>query len=206
MPDNDKRSMRIASRRSQILDGAARLFAERGFHLTTTRDIANAAGVSEGTLYNYFENKEDLLMGLLQSLLDIQNLQSNLITALPQDPQQYLTSVLRARRDYTNHNMLYLQSILSEIFVNPALRQRYFREYYLPSVELLANHLQERNALGQLHTEDAAITSRLVFSLLLGVFFLQVLNDPVVDERWDDLEAAIVKAVVDRSSGGEQVA
>ncbi len=203
MPDIDKRTLRIASRRSQILDGAARLFAERGFHLTTTRDIANAAGVSEGTLYNYFENKEDLLMGLLQSLLDVQRLQSSLSAALPQDPQQYLTSVLRARRDYTNQNMLYLQSILSEIFVNPALRQRYFREYYLPSVELLADHLQERKALGQLHTEDAVITSRLVFSLLLGIFFLQVLNDPVVDERWDDLEAAIVKAVVDRSSGGE---
>ena len=53
-----RRERRIANRRTLILEAAARLFAEKGFHRTTTRDIAEAADVSEGTLYNYFENKE----------------------------------------------------------------------------------------------------------------------------------------------------
>lgn len=207
MPEtgSSKREARIASRRKQILDAAARLFAEGGFHLTTTRDIAGAAGMSEGTLYNYFHNKDDLLIGLLQNLIDIQRLQINLNTALPQEPEAYLFSVLRARRDFTSQNMLYLQSIISEIFVNPALRRRYFEEFYLPSVELVSEHLRERMALGQLGATDAAMTSRLIIAILFGIFMMQVLNDPLVGECWSELEAAIVKVLIDRSPGSEQM-
>lgn len=201
-----KRDQRIAARRKQILDAAARLFAERGFHLTTTRHIAEAAGISEGTLYNYFRNKDDLLIGLLQNLVDVQQLQNNLNTALPQEPQAYLVSVLRARRDFTSQNMLYLQSIISEIFVNPALRQRYFEEFYLPSVEHVSAHLRDRVASGQLDATDVTMTSRLVISILFGIFMLQVLNDPLVGERWGELEAAIVKVLIDRSpASGQQL-
>lgn len=207
MPEtgSSKREERIASRRKQILDAAARLFAERGFHLTTTRDIAGAVGVSEGTLYNYFQNKDDLLIGLLQNLIDVQQLQTNLNTALPQDAQAYLLSVLRARRDFTSQNLLYLQSIISEIFVNPGLRQRYFENFYLPSVSIVSEHLRERMALGQLDTTDAAMTSRLVIAILFGIFMMQVLNDPLVGECWSELEAAIVKMLIDRSPGSEQM-
>jgi AcrR family transcriptional regulator len=204
MPEvvNSKREMRVALRRRQILDAAARLFAERGFHLTTTRDIAEAAGVSEGTLYNYFQNKDDLLMGLMQNLVDVQQMQSNLTAALPQNPEQYLLSVLRSRRDFTNQNILYMQSIISEIFVNPGLRQRYFKEFYLPSVELLSEHLRERMALGQLGEKDAAMTSRLVIGILFGIFMMQILDDPLVTERWGELESAIVKVLIDQSLRG----
>ncbi len=50
---NDKREM--------IRNAAIRLFARRGFHHTTTDRIADAAGVSVGTIYNYFDNKQDIL-------------------------------------------------------------------------------------------------------------------------------------------------
>jgi AcrR family transcriptional regulator len=47
-----------AATRSRILDAARRLFAERGFEATTTRDIAQAAEIAVGTLFNYFPTKE----------------------------------------------------------------------------------------------------------------------------------------------------
>ena len=55
-----RRERQIAARREQIIQAAAGLFSSKGFHRTTTRDIAEAAEVSEGTLYNYFEDKDDL--------------------------------------------------------------------------------------------------------------------------------------------------
>src|SRR5512147_1631665 len=63
-----RRERQAAQRVEHILDAAARLFAEHGFHRTTTKDIAQAADVSEGTLYNYFENKNDLLFSILERL------------------------------------------------------------------------------------------------------------------------------------------
>ena len=51
----------VAKRRQQIIDAAVRLFVGKGFHQTTTREIAKAAGFSIGTLYEYIESKEDVL-------------------------------------------------------------------------------------------------------------------------------------------------
>jgi AcrR family transcriptional regulator len=58
------------SRRQQILDTAARLFDKRRYHEVRMEDLAIAAGVAKGTLYRYFEDKEDLYIALLVSALD----------------------------------------------------------------------------------------------------------------------------------------
>ena len=49
-------------RRRAILDSAVRVFAENGFFAARIRDIAAGAGVAEGTIYLYFEGKDDLLL------------------------------------------------------------------------------------------------------------------------------------------------
>ena len=52
------------SRRRQILDAALRCFSRDGFHNTTTADIVRESGVSQGTLYLYFENKDEIVAAL----------------------------------------------------------------------------------------------------------------------------------------------
>ena len=59
---------RLAARESAILDAARRVFAEKGYHGSTMREIAAAAGVATGTLYLYFRNKESLYTALLERL------------------------------------------------------------------------------------------------------------------------------------------
>lgn len=51
----------VERRRRQIVDAAVRLFIEKGFHKTTTRQIAAVAGFSIGSLYEYVASKEDIL-------------------------------------------------------------------------------------------------------------------------------------------------
>ena len=50
------------ARRSAILESAVRVFADQGFFAARIRDIAAGAGVAEGTIYLYFEGKDDLLL------------------------------------------------------------------------------------------------------------------------------------------------
>lgn len=52
------------SRRQQILDAARRCFSRDGFHATTTADIVRESGVSQGTLYLYFQTKDDIIVAL----------------------------------------------------------------------------------------------------------------------------------------------
>ena len=53
---------RQAHRRQHILEVAIELFSRQGFHRTSTRQIAQQAGIAEGTIFNYFSTKKDLLV------------------------------------------------------------------------------------------------------------------------------------------------
>lgn len=55
-----------AANRSRILAAAAKLFTRKGFHGTSTRDIAAEAGVSLGNIYNHFSTKEEIFVLLLE--------------------------------------------------------------------------------------------------------------------------------------------
>ncbi|SLN43713.1 Fatty acid metabolism regulator protein [Aquimixticola soesokkakensis] len=58
------------AKRAQILKGAQKVFMETGFERAAMGEICRAAGVSKGTLYVYFENKEDLFVALVETTRD----------------------------------------------------------------------------------------------------------------------------------------
>lgn len=60
----------IVKRRNQMIRGAVKLFKEKGFHRTTTREIAKEAGFSIGTLYEYIRTKEDVLYLVCDSIYE----------------------------------------------------------------------------------------------------------------------------------------
>lgn len=57
---------RASDKRDRILAAAVKVFAKNGFHTTRVSDIAKAAGVADGTIYLYFESKEELLVSLFE--------------------------------------------------------------------------------------------------------------------------------------------
>src|SRR5690625_2782206 len=60
----------VKKRRKQIIKASMTLFKEKGYHRTTTREIANASGFSIGTLYEYIRTKEDVLYLVFESIND----------------------------------------------------------------------------------------------------------------------------------------
>jgi AcrR family transcriptional regulator len=70
-----------AERRREILDAARTLFAERGFHATTTRDLAAAADINDALIYRYFPDKQAILEALVDEAVAV-------FGALPRPPEQ----------------------------------------------------------------------------------------------------------------------
>jgi AcrR family transcriptional regulator len=60
----------LPSRRDELLDLAAAMFAERGLRATTVRDIADSAGILSGSLYHHFKSKEQMVEEVLRDFLD----------------------------------------------------------------------------------------------------------------------------------------
>ena len=83
-------------RRDELLDVAARLFAERGFKNTTVRDIAEEAGILSGSLYHHFASKEAMVDELLDTFQTKLWEQYDAIEASDRTPREKLDAVVRA--------------------------------------------------------------------------------------------------------------
>ena len=85
-----------ASRREELLRAAARLFVEKGFEATTTRDIANAVGMRSGSPFYHFRSKQDLLKAAMAEGLETGY--RRLLAAIEgiDDPAQRLRVLIRA--------------------------------------------------------------------------------------------------------------
>lgn len=100
--------------RSRILDKAAEIFNSKGFEDSTTRDIALAAGLAAGTLFNYFPSKETLAMTMVSE-------------ALVQGREDYLRRCT-GREDLTEELFLFVASGLRRLrplrpFLGPVLER-----------------------------------------------------------------------------------
>ena len=97
------RARQKALRHERILDAALTLFREAGYDAVRTEDIAAAAEVSVGTLYNYFENKGDLLLALVT--LEVEEVLEQgalVVSAPPPDIAQALTTLIGGYYDHSN--------------------------------------------------------------------------------------------------------
>lgn len=67
----NKRKIRQKDHRIQILEAAEKIFAKKGFYTTTMEEVAKEARLAKGTIYLYFESKEDLFFEVIERKLDI---------------------------------------------------------------------------------------------------------------------------------------
>ena len=97
------RARQKALRHERILDAALQLFREAGYDAVRTEDIAAAADVSVGTLYNYFENKGDLLLALVT--LEVEEVLEQggaVVTSPPADIAEALNWLIGGYYDHSN--------------------------------------------------------------------------------------------------------
>src|SRR5258708_28938124 len=87
-----------AARRKQILDAATQVFAEKGFHRATIKDIARVAGIADGTIYTYFPSKTAVLLGSLHRPNEATEREQHLMPEDQQDLRSLFTADLRPRK------------------------------------------------------------------------------------------------------------
>ena len=83
-----------SAKRRQILDGARQVFLTQGFDAASMMDIAKAAGVSKGTLYVYFKDKDDLFDGMVRKPIELAQLITEVSACLP-TPRRPVTAAVR---------------------------------------------------------------------------------------------------------------
>ena len=68
--DKQGKSAKWQARRHEIVDASAKVFAERGYHATSTTELCEANGIGKGALYYYIGSKEELLAAIHDRVMD----------------------------------------------------------------------------------------------------------------------------------------
>jgi len=109
-----RREREHQARRQEILQAARRVFAEKGFHGATVDEIAEAAEFGKGTLYSFFENKDDLFFSLLKEGLDtLYKLAAESITA-HEDCRQQIADMTDGILRYFEENIDFFRILATE--------------------------------------------------------------------------------------------
>ncbi len=119
--------LRTNLRRKQILEAATRVFAEKGYHRATTKDIARAAGTAEGTLYLYFANKSELLIALMEDFDQATTQTPDLNAGLEMTLRALLTQRLQVDLSQLETNFNLLLAFLPEVLADPGLRPQFYQ-------------------------------------------------------------------------------
>lgn len=202
---------RKTHRPGEILDAAQALFAERGFSATRLDDVAMEAGVSKGTLYLYFRDKEDLFRQLVLQRL-VPNLEAmEDFAAGWQGPVRPLFEQILARiaELMTKTNLGAMPKIIiAEAGNFPHLAAFYRDEVILRGRKLLAGLLQKGMDAGELKSADSMMLAPIFMGPLLLLAVTQ--NIPVVRQRMrldaEPFVAAMISALFDgiSESGDEK--
>jgi AcrR family transcriptional regulator len=202
--DLSRRERLKLERKERILDAAAAVFAEKGFHGATVHDIATQADVADGTIYNYFDNKFDLIVGILARIAELERLPDELMHGL-HDPRAFFVAAFRERMERIAYGQEMLTAILPQVFVDEQLRGRFYRQYVSRISSLLEGYIQAQVDLGQIRPVDAPLLTRVVQSTFVGMLVARILGDEVLCTRWDEVPemlASILFEGIDRGKEG----
>lgn len=180
------RDLLVRARREQIIEGATRIFARKGFSRATTREVAREAGISEGTIFNYFENKDALLMAILERLNETERRAEDFEAGMATDFRGFLTEYLRQRMALMWENREVFRVLLSEMLVNTELRDLYLRRVMEPTMRIAEENFRSRMEQGEVRETDAPLAMRSVAGAVLGVLVLGLLGDEEIGSRLEE--------------------
>ena len=153
-PVNRRLTARGKDRRRQLMDYAARRFAENGYHPTSVADIVNGLGVGKGVFYWYFDSKEQLFLEILrEAQTDLRRRQQQAIADEP-DPIRRIELGLRTTLEWAeahrDHNRLIQFAATEATFVGALRRGQDI------AVADVVKHVKEAIAQGRIRDDTDA--------------------------------------------------
>ena len=192
------RQRMAAARREQILETALKLFAERGFDATSTRQIAKEAGIAEGLIFHYFPTKASLLTAILQDRLEGRRaFRTRLRPLLDDAGGKPAREVLHAVASGWLATLRRDEEIIVVLFTaaqtNPEVRQAW-QGLIREGTQLLTGYLAARVDVGELRKDLPLETAATMFVSSLMIFFLTRRHLPELE--WREQSGVYVRELI----------
>src|SRR6516165_6382503 len=176
------------AKRRQIIEGARTTFLEQGFDAASMNDIARAAGVSKGTLYVYFPNKEQLFQTICseecaaqaETLFKLDADDADVEGTLTRLGVDFLTFVCRPEKASSARTVIAIAERMPEI------GRAYYETGPARGITLLSDYLKRKVKQGILAIDDCEVVAAQLIEALLAPLFKPILfnfGTPPTQER-----------------------
>ncbi|KJW12955.1 TetR/AcrR family transcriptional regulator [Levilactobacillus spicheri] len=174
----------IPAKQKQVLAASLALFAEQGFANTTTKQIADRAGVAEGTVYRRYKTKDELLAALLKPMVTtvlprlMREFAQQVATMRNLTRHQLLTALIENRAAFLAENWPVGKVLLNEMMIQPALRQAVIQNA-APIIQKTLYPILDRLRAQQ---ELAAVPNDMVVQFIVGTVLTNVMRANLQDD------------------------
>jgi AcrR family transcriptional regulator len=152
--------------REGILEAAARIFSEKGFHATSMQDIAEAVQLQKASLYHYFSSKQEILVEILDEALELINTRLEIVRSQSLSADEKLRHAMVSYLQTITENqnlaavlLLEIRSVDPELKARQALRREKFESLWR---DLIIEGKQQ----GIFNNVDPSLTGRAILGVM----------------------------------------
>lgn len=160
-----------ACRRREIFNAAVLLFLEKGFQETSMREIAAAAGMGKSTLYDYFKNKDDILLFVFEEESQILTDQARKIAQKDLTPAERLRQIMRNHLAFLQKNHQLFARLHYEVQRLNINSQKSIQKHRYAYQDLVRALIDEGIRDGSFRQVDSLLAARLMINSLISILY-----------------------------------
>lgn len=164
--------------RKKILRTTIETIAEKGYAPTTTKEIAEKAGVSEGTIFKYYGSKKELLRQIVEKTIrefrdySVEEAIPEVFTGTEDgSPKDLLIKLMKERAEFFREHNKAMQVIIQETMIDESIRETFRREVWSEMTKVSGQIFERAKELGEFKDVEKRTMQRIIF----GSFFFYVI-------------------------------
>lgn len=189
----DRRQRRIERRRRRIMEAAARVFARKSYAHATTKEIADEADIAEGTLYNYFGGKREILLAIANESEIL--MEQVLLEGEGLKDREAVVRLFEEGLNIFEAQLPFVRTMFMEALVDDDILQDFAADQLLRLHRRLEAYIAEHIEAGVLRSVNPSLCARMALGMF-GSLVLPAMRGveppPAPEER-----RALAEAVVD---------
>lgn len=183
--DEIKDEKEMTEKQKQILAASVKLFATKGFHASSTAEIAKEAGVAEGTIFRHYKSKKDILIAVVAPLLVkfatpfiIKDVRKIFSEQEKKSVAQVITQLVKNRLELIDANLKHFQIVIQEAFFHEELREALLQSVVKEARGLATQFITARIESGELRPLPPDVVVRTFISMVFGMVYFKYVVDP----------------------------
>ncbi|WP_274651787.1 TetR/AcrR family transcriptional regulator [Paenibacillus humicola] len=183
---------KMTEKQARIVQAAIEIFAEKGFAASSTSEIAQRAGVAEGTIFRHYKTKKELLLAIVAPTLtkliaplvlrDLNKVLDEEYDSL----EQFLRAVIANRIEFLDKHQRIIRIAAQEISFHPELQEHFKNEVMNRVLDRLRSVIERLKSEGKVAAMPSETIIRLIGSSLFGYMMIRSFYGSREGAVWDD--------------------